>query len=58
MLYSNDQFGSKKDCITDSLYVQMNFDENILPPPPNKFLLDNTGEELKDNDSTPLESPT
>lgn len=54
MLYSNDQFGSKKDAIIDSLYVVVNFDESLLPPPMDVFLLDNTGEILNDNDSTPL----
>lgn len=51
MLYHNDQFGSKKDIITDSVFNCFNFDEGLIPPPPESyFLIDNDGDYIIDND--------
>jgi hypothetical protein len=50
MLYSGDQFGSKKDCMTDSLYNVSNYDEFLIPPENYLFLIDNDGDYLRDND--------
>jgi len=37
MIYHGDQFGSKKDIITDSVYSYFNFDEGFIPPPQNYY---------------------
>ena len=58
MLFNNDQFGSKKDCLTDSLFNVGNFDENLIPPVGFLYLIDNDGDFLIDNDGDYLLSPS
>lgn len=44
MLYNSDQFGGKKDIITDSVFNYFNFDEGFIPPPENDYRITSFGD--------------
>jgi hypothetical protein len=49
MQFNGDTYGAARDALIDSMFVNNNWDEDILPPPPDLFLLDDSGEELLDD---------
>ena len=57
MLYNGDTFGAYKDALKDSVYVNDNWDETLLPPPGAFFLLNDDSIELLDDSGINLLTP-